>query len=96
MGIPTLAQILPNFIEMEPLYRDYVKFGYVIENKYIKSEFLKSKKKARPEIKWAIETATDQLDQYSPYNNCTTTKIILVASAKKNVVHEDKIERLST
>jgi hypothetical protein len=60
-----------------------VRYGYVIELKYIKSEFLKSKKKAEPEVKRAIETATAQLNQYSPYENCTTTKIIIVASAKK-------------
>jgi hypothetical protein len=72
-------------IYLEPEFRfgDYVKYGYVIELKYIKSEFLKSKKKAEPEVKRAIETATAQLDQYSPYDNCTTTKIIIVASARK-------------
>ena len=71
------------YLEPEPRYSDYVKFGYVIELKYIKSEFLKSKKKAEPEVKRAIETATSQLNQYLPYDNCTTTKIIIVASAKK-------------
>jgi hypothetical protein len=71
------------YLEPEPRYSDYVKYGYIIELKYIKSEFLKSKKKSEPEVKRAIETATAQLNQYSPYNNCTTTKIIIVASAKK-------------
>jgi hypothetical protein len=71
------------YLEPESRYLDYVKFGYVIELKYIKSEFLKSKKKAEPEIIQAIESATAQLDQYPPYDNCTTTKIIIVASAKK-------------
>ncbi len=71
------------YLEPEHRFGDYVKHGYVIELKYIKSEFLKSKKKAEPEIKHAIESATAQLNQYSPYSNCTTTKIIIVASAKK-------------
>ena len=71
------------YLEPEPRYADYVKFGYVIELKYIRSEFLKSKKKAEPEIIRAIETAAAQLDQYSPFSNCTTTKIIIVASARK-------------
>ena len=71
------------YLEPEPRYLDYVKFGYVIELKYIKSEFLKSKTKAEPEVKRAIEMASTQLGQYSPYDNCTTTKIIIVASAKK-------------
>ena len=70
-------------LEPERRFGDYVKYGYIIELKYIKSEFLKSKKKAEPEVKLAIETATSQLNQYSPYNNCTTTKIIIVASAMK-------------
>ena len=71
------------YLEPEPRYSDYVRYGYVIELKYIKSEFLKSKKKAEPEVKRAIETATAQLNQYSPYDNCVTNKIIIVASAKK-------------
>ena len=71
------------YLEPESRYGDYVKYGYIIELKYLKSEFLKSKIKAEPEIKRAVETATAQLNQYSPYDNCTTTKIIIVASAKK-------------
>ena len=71
------------YLEPESRYIDYVKYGYIIELKYLKSEFLKSKKKAEPEIKRAIETAKAQLNQYSPYANCTTTKIIIVASATK-------------
>ena len=35
------------------------------------------------EVKQGIESDTAQLNQYSPYNNSTTTKIIIVASAKK-------------
>ena len=72
-------------ISLEPEHRfgDYVKYGYIIELKYIKSAFLKTKAKAGPEIQRAIEAATAQLNQYLPYNNCTTTKIIIVASAKK-------------
>ena len=70
-------------LEPERRFGDYVKYGYIIELKYLKSEFLKSKKKAEPEIKRAIETATAQLNQYSPFTNCTTTKIIIVASATK-------------
>jgi hypothetical protein len=79
------------YLEPEPRYSDYVKYGYVIELKYIKAEFLKSKKKAEPEIKRAIESATAQLAQYSPYDNCTTTKIIIVASAKKLLYMDLKI-----
>ena len=71
------------YMEPEPRYIDYVKYGYVIELKYIKSAYLKTKAKAEPEIKRAIESATAQLGQYSPYDNCTTTKIIIVASARK-------------
>jgi hypothetical protein len=71
------------YMEPEKRYGNEIKFGYIIELKYIKSTFLKSKAKAEPEVKRAIETATAQLDQYLPYKNCTTTKIIIVASAKK-------------
>ena len=71
------------YMEPEKRYGNEIKYGYVIELKYIKSGFLKTKAKAEPEIKRAIETATIQLGQYSPYENCTTTKIIIVASAKK-------------
>jgi hypothetical protein len=71
------------YMEPEKRYGNEIKFGYVIELKYIKSIFLKTKAKAEPEIKRAIETATMQLSHYSPYDNCTTTKIIIVASAKK-------------
>ena len=71
------------YLEPEPRYSDYVNYGYIIELKYIKSEFFKSKKKSEPEIKRAIENATVQLVQYSSFSNCTSTKIIIVASAKK-------------
>jgi hypothetical protein len=85
------------YLEPEPRYSDYVKYGYIIELKYIKSEFLKSKKKSEPEIKRAVETATAQLSQYSPYDNCTTTKIIIVASAKKllymETISNSRVER---
>ena len=70
-------------LEPERRFGDYVKYGYIIELKYLKSEFLKSKKKTESEIKRAIETAKAQLNQYTPYANCTTTKIIIVASATK-------------
>ena len=70
-------------MEPEKRYGNEIKYGYIIELKYIKSGFLKTKAKAEPEVKRAIETATAQLAQYSPYSNCTTTKIIIVASAKK-------------
>jgi uncharacterized protein (DUF2225 family) len=71
------------YMEPEKRYGNEIKYGYIIELKYIKSTFLKSKAKAEPEVNRAIETATAQLAQYSPYSNCTTTKIIIVASAKK-------------
>jgi len=72
-------------IYLEPEHRqgDYVKYGYIVEMKYIKAEFLKSKKKAEPEIAKAVESATAQLKQYTNFDKCTTTKIIIVASAKK-------------
>ena len=71
------------YMEPEKRYGGEIKYGYIIELKYIKSAFLKTKAKSEPEVKRAIETATAQLVQYSPYNGCTTTKIIIVASAKK-------------
>ena len=71
------------YMEPEKRYGNEIKYGYIIELKYIKSTFLKTKAKAEPEVKRAIESATAQLVQYSPYDNCTTTKIIIVASAKK-------------
>ena len=80
------------YMEPEKRYGSEIKYGYIIELKYIKSEFLKSKIKSEPEIKRAIEAATAQLNQYLPYNNCTTTKIIIVASAKK-LLHMDLAER---
>jgi hypothetical protein len=71
------------YMEPEKRYGSEIKYGYIMELKYIKSAFLKTKAKAGPEIQRAIEAATAQLNQYLPYNNCTTTKIIIVASAKK-------------
>jgi len=71
------------YMEPEKRYGEEIKYGYIIELKYIKSAFLKTKAKAEPEVNRAIEAATAQLVQYSPYDNCTTTKIIIVASAKK-------------
>jgi hypothetical protein len=78
------------YLEPEHQFGDYVKYGYVIELKYIKSTYLKTKAKAAPEVKRAIETATAQLGHYSSYDNCTTTKIIIVASAKKLLFMESQ------
>jgi len=71
------------YIEPEAHFASAIKYGFIIELKYIKSEFLRTKKKSEPEIAQAIEKATAQLQQYAAYNNCTTVKIIVVASAKK-------------
>ena len=71
------------YLEPDPRFGDFVKYGYVIELKYLKAPFVKSKKQAEPEIKKAVETAATQLKQYTDYKIGTTQKIIIVASAKK-------------
>ena len=82
------------YMEPEKRYGEEIKYGYNIELKYIKSAFLKTKAKAEPEVNRAIEAATAQLNQYSPYDNCVTTKIIIVASAKKLLYMETAISWL--
>ena len=71
------------YLEPGPRIGDFVKYGYIVELKYIKAPFVKSKKLAEPEIKKAVEAATAQLKQYTDYKIGTTQKIIIVASAKK-------------
>jgi len=71
------------FIEPERRYGNEIKFGYIIELKYIKAELLKSKTKTQLAINEAIETAKLQLENYSDFEEYQTIKIILVASAKK-------------
>ncbi len=80
-------------LEPERRYGDYVKFGYLIELKYIKAEHLKTLKKAEPLIAAAIREAETQLRHYSDYEKCTTTKIILVASATK-LLYLDRIDAI--
>jgi len=71
------------YLEPDSRFGDFVKNGYIIELKYIKAEFTKSKKKSEPEIKNAIVNATEQLKQYDNFKIGKTAKIIIVASAKK-------------
>jgi len=71
------------YLEPDSRFGDYTKYGYIIELKYIKAEFTKSKKKSEPEIKIAVDKATEQLKQYDNFKIGTTNKIIIVASAKK-------------
>jgi len=71
------------YLEPDSRFGDYTKHGYIIELKYIKAEFVKTKKKTEPEIKIAVEKATEQLKQYDNFKIGKTTKIIIVASAKK-------------
>jgi len=71
------------YLEPDPRFGDYTKFGYIIELKYIKAELVKSKKKADPEIINAVAKATEQLKQYDNFKIGTTNKIIIVCSAKK-------------
>jgi len=78
------------YLEPEKRLGDFVKYSYIIELKYIKSEFMKSKKKSEPEVKKAVEAATAQLKQYADYKIGTTQKIIIVASAKK-LLYMDKL-----
>jgi len=71
------------YLEPDRRHGDYVKYGYIIEMKYIKAADLKSKIKKDAAVANAIKEAKVQLQQYSDYERCTTIKIIVVASAKK-------------
>jgi len=77
------------FIEPEKRLEKEIKYGYIIELKYIKAEHLKSKVKTQAAIDEAVKTATEQLNQYAGYKNNETKRLIIVASAKKLLYMEE-------
>jgi len=77
------------FIEPEKRLEKEIKYGYIIELKYIKAEHLKSKVKTQAAIDEVVKTATEQLNQYAGYKNNETKRLIIVASAKKLLYMEE-------
>ena len=70
-------------LEPDRRFTAYVKYDYIIELKYIKAEEIESQAKEEVVVNLAVKTATAQLMQYAANNKFKTTKIIIVASAKK-------------
>ncbi len=60
-----------------------MKYDYIIELKYIKAEEIETPAKEEVTVNQAVKTATAQLMQYAANGKYKTTKIIIVASAKK-------------
>jgi hypothetical protein len=79
------------FIEPEKRLEKEIKYGYIIELKYIKAEHLKSKVKTQAAIDEAVKNATKQLNQYDGYKNNQTKRLIIVASAKKLLYMEEAL-----
>ena len=70
-------------LETDRRFTAYVKYDYIIELKYIKAEEIETPAKEEVALSLAVKTATAQLMQYAANNKLKTTKIIIVASAKK-------------
>ena len=70
-------------LETDRRFIAYVKFDYIIELKYLKSEEIETPAKEEVAVNQVVKTATTQLMQYSANNKFKTIKIIIVASAKK-------------
>ena len=70
-------------LEPDRRFIEYVKYDYIIELKYIKAEEIETLAKEEVAINQAVKTATAQLMQYAANGKFKTTKIIIVASAKK-------------
>ena len=70
-------------LEPDRRFTQYVKFDYNIELKYIKAAEIETPEKEEVAINQAVQTATAQLSQYTTNDRFRTTKIIIVASAKK-------------
>ncbi len=70
-------------LETDRRFTAYVKYDYIIELKYIKAEEIETPAKEKVALSLAVKTATAQLMQYAANNKLKTTKIIIVASAKK-------------
>jgi len=70
-------------LEPDRRFTAYVKYDYIIELKYLKADEIETQAKEEVAINMAVNTATAQLIQYSANNKFKTTKIVIVASAKK-------------
>ncbi len=70
-------------LEPDRRFTQYVKFDFIIELKYIKAIEIQTAAKEEVAINQAVQTSTAQLSQYTANNRFKTTKIIIVASAKK-------------
>ena len=70
-------------LEPDRRFTAYVKFDYIIELKYLKSEEIETPAKEEVAVNQVVKTATSQLIQYAANSKFKTIKIIIVASAKK-------------
>jgi hypothetical protein len=75
-------------LEPDRRFSEYVKYDYIIEIKYIKASDMDTPEKKAAALKQMLEKATEQLMQYGAHEKFKTTRIIIVASAKK-LVHMD-------
>ena len=70
-------------LEPDRRFIELVKYDYIIELKYVKSEDVETPAKEEAALKQSVKEATSQLLQYDANNKFQTIKIIIVASAKK-------------
>jgi len=70
-------------LEPDRRFTEYVKFDYIIELKYLKSEEIETPAKEEAATKQAIDKATAQLHQYAADARFKTIKIVILASAKR-------------
>jgi hypothetical protein len=78
-------------LEPDRRFTGYVKFDYIIELKYIKSEEIQIDEKENIAVNLVVNTASTQLLQYAANNKFQTIKIIIVASAKRLLYMEESV-----
>jgi hypothetical protein len=78
-------------LETDRRFTDYVKFDYIIELKYLKTEETETSAKEEGAVKQVVKTAAIQLLQYAASNKFQTIKIIIVASAKRLLYMEESV-----
>ena len=62
-----------------------IKYGFIIEIKYLKASEINNKAKKKDSIKKAISEAKNQLLRYTKYEKSETIKIIIVVSASEKL-----------
>ena len=72
-----------NCLESDRRVTEYVKYDYIIELKYFKTEEIETQAKEESAVNHKVKTATTQLLQYAAITKFKTVKIIIVTSAKK-------------